>query len=85
MDIKEVESGRGAPMAEEAWLDVVKGERVVQEGIVFEVDLAHRKIVGGPPISIHAGEHFSAERSLVCCGAFQLFRHSPPQIPGFRQ
>jgi len=40
VDVKEVETGGGAPVSEEARLDVVQGEGTFKQGIVFEVDLA---------------------------------------------
>ena len=83
VDIEKVKPGRGAPVAQKARLHVVERERAPQQRIIFQVDLAHRKVVGGPPVGIHAGEHVCAERALGCGRAIQLFRHIPPLIPGF--
>ena len=62
VDIEEVEAGGGAPVAEQARLDVVEGERALEQGIVFQVDLADGEIVGRAPVGVHAGQHFRRER-----------------------
>src|SRR5215472_4459791 len=43
VDVKEVQSGCGAPMTEQAGLHVVEGEAALKQRIVLEVDLADRK------------------------------------------
>jgi hypothetical protein len=50
--VDEVETGRRAPMAEETRLDVLLLERLSQQGIVEEVNLTDRQIVGGAPVSV---------------------------------
>ena len=56
VDIDHVQAWGGAPMAEEARLDVPDGERLAQQGVRFEVDLADGKIVRGAPVGVHAPE-----------------------------
>ena len=53
MDIDEIQSRRRAPMTQQARLDVLDRQGLPQQGIVEQIDLSHREIVGGPPIGIH--------------------------------
>ncbi len=50
--VEKVQARRGTPVAEEAGLDVLLGEGLFQEGVVVEVDLPHREIVGRAPVGI---------------------------------
>ncbi len=59
--VDEVEPGRRAPVAEEARLDVVAGQRRAQERVVEQVDLPDRKVVGGAPPRIQLVEGFGRE------------------------
>ena len=54
--VDEVQARRGAPVTEQSRLDVAKLERLAQERIVEQVDLAHRQIVGRPPIGVEECE-----------------------------
>ena len=56
MGVDEREPGGGAPVTEEPRLDVLGGERLPQQGIGLEVDLAHREVVVGPPPGVEGGE-----------------------------
>src|ERR1043165_3227577 len=49
------EVGGGAPVAEKARLDVLGGERLGEQRVVEEVDLARREIVGGTPVRVERG------------------------------
>ena len=51
--VEKIQSGRGAPVAQQARLHVVQGQGPLEQGIVFQVDLADGKIVGRAPIGIH--------------------------------
>ena len=61
VNIEKIQAGRGSPMAEQPRLDVVEGEGALEQGIVFEVDLAHGKVVCGAPVGVHFGECFRAQ------------------------
>jgi hypothetical protein len=61
VDVDEVQARRGAPVAEQARLDVLPGERLLQEGIGVEVDLTHRQVVGGPPVGVDAAQLVGGE------------------------
>ena len=52
MRVDEVEARRRAPVPEQARLDVLLLERLTQQGIVEQVDLADGQIVGGAPIGV---------------------------------
>ena len=60
--IEEVQSGGGAPMAEQPRLDVAPLERCFEQRIVLEIDLADRQVIGGAPIGIHLLEQFGRKR-----------------------
>ena len=62
MHIDEIQAGGRAPMAEQAGLDVIQGQRLLQQRIVEQIDLAHRKIVRGPPPGIHQAQFLLRER-----------------------
>ena len=53
VDVEEVQSRRRAPMAEQARFDVRQLERLLQQRIIVEIDLADREIVRCPPVSVH--------------------------------
>src|SRR5437016_1364621 len=61
MDVDEVLARGGPPMAEEARLDVRPRERLGQEGVVEQVDLAHRQVIGGAPVGIHLPKQLGLE------------------------
>ncbi len=48
----EVLAGRRAPVPEKAGLDVPRCQRLAQERVVEEVDLADREVVRRPPIGV---------------------------------
>src|SRR5262249_55762062 len=52
VDVNEVEAGRGPPVAEQPRLDVLLGQRLLQERVVVEVDLPHREIVRRAPVGV---------------------------------
>ena len=47
--VEEAQPGRRAPVAEQAGLDVLGAERLVQQRVRLEVDLADREVVGRSP------------------------------------
>jgi hypothetical protein len=53
MDIDKIEPWRGAPMAEQARLDVFDLQRLAEQRIVEEIDLSDRQIVRRPPPGMH--------------------------------
>ena len=63
VDAEHVQARRRAPVAEQPRLDVLPLERLLQERIVEQVDLADRQIIGGPPVGIDERE-FLVESGL---------------------
>src|ERR1017187_4662395 len=73
MNVDKVLSGRGSPVTEQPWLDLLCLERRAKQGIVKEVDLADAKIVRSAPVAIHLVQHLRRERSLgLWCSLFVL-------------
>ena len=56
MGVDEVEARGGAPVAEQAMLDVFLRQRLVEQGIVAKVDLSDGEVVGGTPVRMHAAQ-----------------------------
>ena len=54
--VDEVEAGRRAPVPQQARLDVLERELLVQQRVVHQVDLAHRQVVGGAPPGVEQRE-----------------------------
>ena len=52
VDVDEAEPGRRPPVPEQAWLDVLRPERLAQERIVLQVDLADGQVVGRTPVRV---------------------------------
>ena len=65
VDIEHVQPGRGSPVPEQPRLDVLALQRLLQERVVEQVDLAHGQVVGGPPIGVHRLQFRLAERRGV--------------------
>eukprot|EP01013_Petalomonas_cantuscygni_P028399 TRINITY_DN5224_c0_g1_i2.p1 TRINITY_DN5224_c0_g1~~TRINITY_DN5224_c0_g1_i2.p1 ORF type:complete len:108 (+),score=6.88 TRINITY_DN5224_c0_g1_i2:2-325(+) len=88
MDIEKVEARRRAPMAKQARLDMFGFKRRFQQGIVHQIDLADRQVVGRLPISVHQIEFALLEniprgvwRNLFHVGfPFQVEGHSEPLL-----
>ncbi len=51
----------GAPVAQQALLDVLRFERLAQQGIVVEVDHSGAEIIAGAPVGVHLAEFFCVE------------------------
>ncbi len=62
MGVDEVQPRRRAPVAEQTRLDVLGPQRLAQQRVVEEIDLADREVIGGPPVAIE-------ETSKFCCAA----------------
>ena len=62
VDVDEVQPRRGAPVAQQPRLDVLGLQRLLQQRVVVEVDLADRQIVGRPPVGVHLAQQFGGKR-----------------------
>jgi hypothetical protein len=56
MDVDEVLARGGAPVAQEAGLDVLEPERLPQQRVVQQVDLTDRQVIGGAPVGVDPAE-----------------------------
>src|SRR5665647_1966569 len=61
--INKIQTGGGAPVAEQTRLDVRNQERFFQQRIIEKVNLSYRKIVGSTPIGVHPCEFFDGSQS----------------------
>ncbi len=61
--VDEILAGGGAPVSEEAGLDVVELEGLAEEGVVEEIDLSDGEVVGGAPVGIYFFKEVRGERS----------------------
>ena len=52
VDVEEIEARRRSPMPEQPRLDVLFGQRLLQQRVVVEIDLADRQIVRGAPVRV---------------------------------
>jgi hypothetical protein len=52
VNVDEVQAWGGSPVPQESRLDVLLGQRLLQERIVVEIDLTDRQVVCGSPVGI---------------------------------
>ncbi len=64
--------GRGAPVAEQPRLDVLDLQRLAQERIRIQIDLADGKIVGRTPIGVDLAEFFCAKNLVGNSGSHAI-------------
>ena len=75
--VDEVEAGRRAPVAEQARLDVLLLERLAQQRIVEQIDLADGQIVGGAPVGVDERAFGFRQRASGLRRAFLFDTWSP--------
>jgi hypothetical protein len=81
VEIDEVEAGRGAPVAEEPRLDVLEAQRLAQERIGEQIDLADRKVVGRAPVGVHPLQLVGGKRLLDRRSCRDLAHDAPWLVP----
>ena len=64
VDLDEALAGVGAPVAEQAVLDVLGLERLAQQGIVVQVDHAGAEVIAGAPLGVEVVEFIGGEGLL---------------------
>ena len=64
MDVEEVESGRGAPVPEQTGFDVLKRQRLAQQRVVQQIDLANGEVVRRAPVGVQLLEFALVQRSF---------------------
>jgi hypothetical protein len=69
MNVDEVQSGCGPPVAEEARLDVFALEWLFEQRVVEEVNLPDGEVVGRPPVGINLAEKVCGQ-GLIHGGSF---------------
>ena len=84
--VDEVEAGRRAPVAEQPRLDVLLDQRLAQQRVVEEIDLADRQVVGGAPVGVDQLEFALRKRRSHRC-SFQVSlseaaRRAAARLPG---
>src|SRR5271169_2126893 len=61
MGVDEVETGGGSKMSQQTRLDVLDLQRLAEQRIGVEINLAYGKIVGGAPIGVDLAQFFGGE------------------------
>ncbi len=64
VDVEKVQSRRGAPVAQQPRLDVFVPQRLFQQRIVVQIDLADRQVVGRPPVGVHFSQQVGRKRLI---------------------
>ncbi len=89
--INEVQAGRSAPVAQQARLDVLDPQRLVEHRIGQQIDLPHREIIRGAPVGVHPGQLFLRENTLrfdgfgrIVCAEYMRDGHGTLLFPGFQ-
>jgi hypothetical protein len=63
--INEVLAGRRAPVSQQHVLHIRERQRLLQQRIVVKVNLPDRKVVRGPPISVHLLQQIGRQRFVL--------------------
>jgi hypothetical protein len=64
MNIQHIQAWRRAPMPEQSRLDVLAFQRLLQERIIKQVDLADGEVIGGAPVGVHLPQFFGGEGAV---------------------
>ena len=64
MGIDEVLAGAGPPVSHDGLLEVAFDQRALQEGVIHQIQLAGRQIVGSPPVGVKLPQLLLAQRLL---------------------
>ena len=67
MDVNEIQAWRCSPVTQEPRLDVLLAQRLLEQWIVVEIDLADREVVGGPPVRVQQCLLFVRQRVCHHC------------------
>ena len=70
LDVDQAQAGGGAPVAEQAWLDLLRAQRLAQQRVRLQVDLPDRQVIGRVPVAQEAieelGRKWSFDRRWGC-------------------
>ena len=64
--VDEVLAGRRAPVTQQARLDVGCLQRLAQQRVGVEIDLADRQVIGRAPVRVHASQHLGRQGTVHC-------------------
>src|SRR5579872_972302 len=64
MNVDKILSRRSSPVPEQPWFDLFCFQRLSQQRVFKEVDLADAKIIRGSPVAVHLAEHFGQQRTV---------------------
>ena len=68
MHVNKILPGGSAPVPQQPRLDVFFRERLAQQRIIQQIDLADAEIIRGAPIALHLFQQFGGERAArLCC------------------
>src|SRR5262249_5749012 len=86
VNVDEIQPRCGAPMTQQARLDVRDLERLVEQWIGEEVDLSHGDVVRRTPVGMHLAQLFGGQRLAGCtalcrtCGCLGIHRATLPRL-----
>ena len=63
MHVDEAEARRSSPVSQQPGFDVFRPQRLAQQRILLQIDLANRQIISGAPVAVHV---LQAARFEVC-------------------
>ena len=66
VDVEEILAGRGSPVTEQARLDMLQLQRLLEERVVHKVDLSDGQVVGGTPVGMHLAQLLGGKGSWRC-------------------
>ncbi len=64
VDVKHIEPRRRSPMPEQPRLDVIDRQRLFEQRVLAQIDLADRQIIRRTPVGMHAAKHIWRERTF---------------------
>jgi hypothetical protein len=51
--VDEAEARRSSPVSQQPGFDVFRTQRLAQQRILLQIDLANRQVIGGAPVAVH--------------------------------
>jgi hypothetical protein len=75
--VEEVQAGGGSPVAEQPRLGVLESQRLAQQRVREQVDLADRQVVGGTPVGVDGVQFVLGGRGVRAAHA-RIVRHDGP-------
>ena len=80
VDVDQAQAGRRAPVAEQPRLDVLRPQRLAQQRVVLQVDLADGQVVGGAPVrEVHPLARRRSRRGIWRTHVRTIVSDTPPR------